>query len=95
MPSTISQEYWASDMWNREKKSSRFKYWSMLRSAKDEFFKLAGQEGMAEYMDDGAFYYYVKQTYGLEVEVINGMIGQEYAIVDEKKYLMFLLKFGS
>lgn len=95
MPNTISQKYWASSLWNREIQSGRYKYWSMLRSAKDEFFKVAGQQGMADYMDDGAFFYYVKQTYGLEVEVINGMIGQEYSVVDEKKYLMFLLKFGS
>jgi hypothetical protein len=95
MYSTISQACWASEEWHLEKKLARFKYWSMLRSVKNEFYLLAGQAGMAEHMDDGDFYYYVKQTYGLEVEVINGMIGQEYNIVDEKKYLMFLLKFGS
>jgi hypothetical protein len=95
MSDSISQKYWASDMWNREQKTSRYRYWRMLRSAKDEFYRLAGQAGMAEQMDDGAFYYYVKQTYGFEVEVINGMISEEYAIVNEKKYLLFLLKFGS
>jgi hypothetical protein len=34
----------AFESWEREKKSKRYRYWSMLRSAKDEFIKITQQE---------------------------------------------------
>lgn len=85
----------SSDFENlQEQRKKRNQYWAMLRSAKDEFYRLVGQSGMADYMDEGAFFYYLKQNYGLEVELIDGKIAGDYHIVNEKKYLLFLLKFG-
>jgi len=78
----------------QEQRKKRDRYWSMLRSAKNEFYRLVGQSGMADYMDEGAFFYYLRQNYGLQVELIDGKIAGEYAVVDEKKYLLFLIKFG-
>jgi hypothetical protein len=85
----------AFESWEREKKSKRYRYWSMLRSAKDEFIKITQQEAEESDTDPGAFFYYLKQTYGLQVETVDGNIAAEHVVVDEKKYLMFLMKFGS
>ena len=68
--------------------------WSMLRSAKDEFLKLTDQTHMEYNVDHGAFFYYLAQHYGLCIESIDGTITSEYSVINEKKYLIFLLKFG-
>lgn len=81
--------------WEQERKVRRDKYWQMLRSAKNDFIKLTEQASLEYEIGEDAFYYYLKQNYGLQVELIDGKIAGEYNIVDEKKYLMFLLKFGS
>jgi hypothetical protein len=80
--------------WEREKKSKRYRYWPMLRSAKDDFVRLTKQEVEVSDTDPGAFFYYLKQTYGLQVATVDGNITAEHAVVDEKKYLLFLLKYS-
>lgn len=84
----------AFEDWEKERKSKQFRYWKMLRNAKNEFLDLTGQE-CAEYdILDGAFYHHLEKNYGLAVELIDGHIAGEYSVIDEKKYLLFLLKFG-
>jgi hypothetical protein len=79
----------------QEQRRKRDQYWKMLYQARQEYLKLTDQ-GAAEFnMNSSAFFYYLKQNYGLLVETVDGKIAGEYAIVDEKKYLLFLLKFGS
>jgi hypothetical protein len=76
-------------------RKKRDQYWTMLYEARQEFLKLT-QQAAAEYdTDPGAFFYYLRQNYGLQVETVDGKITGEYAVVNEKKYLIFLMKFGS
>ena len=89
-----SQGDWSSVLWVTEQKTKRYRYWSMLRSAKYEFIKLTQQETAEFDADDGAFFYYLRQNYGLQVATIDSNITEEYAVIDEKKYLLFLLKFS-
>lgn len=78
-----------------EQRRKRDQYWAMLYGARQEFLKLT-EQAQAEYETPmGAFFYYLKQNYGLQVELIDGQIAGEYSVIDEKKYLMFLMKFGS
>jgi len=37
---------------------------------------------------------WLEDTWGIRVVMKEGMITDEYTILDEKKYLMYLLKFG-
>ena len=37
---------------------------------------------------------WLEQQWGIKAIMEHGMISDDYYIVDEKKYLMFLLKFG-
>ena len=76
-------------------RNKRDNYWAMLRAARSEFFEMTGQAAEYESWSVGGFYHYLKQNYGLQVETIDSKIIGEYAVVDEKKYLTFLLKFGS
>jgi hypothetical protein len=76
-----------------EIKKKRDRYWAMLRRAKNEYLSLV--DG-TEYNDGiNGFYYFMQQNYGLQPELIDGNLGSTYNIVDEKKYLLFLLKYGS
>ena len=40
------------------------------------------------------FYDYVKEYYGVKLVMVGDNLSLEYAVVDDKKYTMFLLKFG-
>ncbi len=78
----------------QEHRKKRNQYWSMLRRAKLDFIKLTDQASIEYEIGNDAFFYYLRQNYGLHVELIDGKIASDYVIVDEKKYLLFLLKFG-
>lgn len=80
--------------WEEERKQDRFRYWRMLKRAKDDFIELTNQASIGYTFDDGAFYYYLQQNYGLKPEIIDGKIGQQYNVVDEKKYMLFVLKYS-
>jgi hypothetical protein len=79
----------------QEQKKKRDRYWKMLYNARQEFLKLTKQACLEYEIGQDAFYYYLKQNYGLQVETIDGKITGEYIVVNEKKYLIFLMKFGS
>ena len=79
----------------QEQRRKRDHYWAMLYNARQEFLKLT-EQASAEYdIDPGAFYYYLTQNYGLQVETFDGKITGDYVVVNEQKYLIFLMKFGS
>jgi hypothetical protein len=40
------------------------------------------------------FYDYVKEYYGVKLELDGDNMSLEYSVVDEQKYTVFLLKFG-
>jgi hypothetical protein len=75
-------------------KNKRYQYWQMLRRAHNDYIKLTEQAGIAHELGSGAFEYYLKQTYGIQTELIDGHITAHYVILDEKKYTMFLLKYS-
>jgi hypothetical protein len=37
---------------------------------------------------------WLEQTHGLQVHLVDGMISDEYTVVNDPKYIMYLLKFG-
>jgi hypothetical protein len=79
----------------QEQRRKRDQYWAMLYNARQEFLKVTDQAPTDINMNPGAFFYYLKQHYGLQVETVDGKITGEYAVIDEQKYLLFLMKFGS
>ena len=79
----------------QEQRRKRDQYWKMLYNARQEYLKLTDQEAAEFNINTSAFFYYLKQHYGLQVETVDGKITGEYTVIDEKKYLLFLMKFGS
>lgn len=80
----------------QQQREKRDQYWAMLFRARRDFLTMTDQASI-EYdtVDPGAFFYFLKQNYGLHVATVDGnKITSEYAVVDENKYLLFLLKYS-
>lgn len=69
-------------------RKDRWKYWKLLKLARVEFM----EEDKTNYYDHD-FETYVENKYGLKMILVNGNITDGYKIVDEQKYLIFLLRF--
>jgi len=72
---------------NIEQRNKRWYYWTAL--------KLVRKEYMAQNKEFDAYDFedYIIGQYGIRMNIVNGNITDGYEIVDEKKYLIFLLKF--
>ena len=72
-----------------EKRESRWKYWTNLKNLKLEFREETGSRDHKEYMD------WLENKYGFRpTENIEGMLSDDYKVVDEKKFLVYILKYG-
>ena len=71
--------------WDRDRKSRRMKYWSAIRKLNAEF----------DTTDSNLlFNQWIQQTFGIKINYSNeGHITDMYTVVDEKKYLFFVLKY--
>ena len=70
-----------------EQRRKRWDYWAALKLVRKEYM-LQNKEFDAYDFED-----YLIGQYGIRMNIINGNITDGYEIVDEKKYLIFLLKF--
>ena len=70
-----------------DRRKNRWNYWEALKKVRREY--------MAQNKDFDAYDFedYLIGQYGLKMNIVNGNITDGYEIVDEKKYLIFLLKF--
>ena len=70
-----------------EQRRNRWNYWEALKQVRKEFMA-QNKEFVAYDFED-----YLIGQYGVKMNIVNGNITDGYEIVDEKKYLIFLLKF--
>jgi hypothetical protein len=71
-----------------EDRIDRDRYWSGLSKAAKEYYKQCGHPNPDGLQD------YLKEYYGILMVLTTGqMITGDYSVIDEKKYLIFLLKF--
>ena len=74
-----------------ERRKNRWNYWEALKKVRREYMKdiedLQGQFDAYDFED------YLVANYGLKMNIVNGNITDGYEIVDEKKYLIFILKY--
>ncbi len=71
-----------------EDRIDRDRYWSGLSKAAKEYYKQCGHPNPDGLQD------YLKEHYGILMVLTTGqMITGDYSVIDEKKYLIFLLKF--
>ena len=70
-----------------DKRRNRWNYWEALKKVRKEYMEQNREFDAYDFED------YLLGQYGLKMNIVNGNITDGYEIVDEKKYLMFLLKF--
>ena len=71
-----------------QQRKNRWKYWDALKKIRVEYL-----ENKTEF-DAYQFEDYIQTKYGVKMNIVNGNITDGYEIVDEKLYLLFLLKWG-
>jgi hypothetical protein len=72
-----------------EKRNNRWKYWTNLKNLKLEFREETGSRNHRQYMR------WLENKYGFRpTENIEGMLSDDYKVVDEKKFLVYILKYG-
>ena len=75
----------------RPYREKRNRYWEILRMAQKDANKLNGR-----ILNSKEFQKFLKDTYGIQPKYDNnGNYSAEYTVIDEKKYLLLLLKYGS
>jgi hypothetical protein len=65
----------------------RWDYWAALKLVRKEYMEQNREFDAYDFED------YLVGKYGVKMNIVNGNITDGYKIVDEKKYLIFLLKF--
>ena len=70
-----------------EQRRKRWDYWAALKLVRKEYMEQNKDFDAYDFED------YIIGQYGIRMNIVNGNITDGYEIVDEKKYLIFLLKF--
>ena len=65
--------------------TDKYDFWSTIKSIQTEY---RGSES------DTGFTDWLANKYGIQLDVIDGMYGSEYTIVDEAKHTFYKLKYG-
>jgi len=72
---------------NIDQRRNRWNYWEALKKVRKEYMAQNKEFDAYDFED------YLMGQYGIRMNIVNGNITDGYEIVDEKKYLIFLLKF--
>ena len=76
---------------NIEQRKKRWNYWAALKQIRKEYMQdMATLDGQFDAYD---FEDYIEENYGIKMNIVDGNITDGYRIMDEKKYLIFLLKY--
>jgi hypothetical protein len=67
----------------REQRRRRDDHWARLKRARLDCDGISGN-----------YPKWLEEKHGLRVHLVNGMITDDYTVVDEKKYIIYLLKYS-
>lgn len=74
-----------------EFRKKRWDYWAALKQIRKEYLEDVAQlDGQFDAYD---FEDYIEANHGIKMNIVDGNITDGYRIMDEKKYLIFLLKY--
>jgi hypothetical protein len=71
---------------------NKYNHWRTLQVAKAEYDNMRIEQGIKFELD--AFSQWLEDEYGVQIERVDGNIGQNFEVVDEQKYLIYKLKFS-
>lgn len=70
-----------------EFRKKRWQYWEALKEVRKEYMVNKSKFDAYEFED------FLLDNYGLKMNIVNNNITDGYEIIDQKKYVLFLLKF--
>jgi hypothetical protein len=70
-----------------DQRKQRWAYWEALKKVRKEYMENKTNFDAYDFED------YLEKNYGVKMNIVNGNITDGYKIMDEKLYLIFLLKF--
>ena len=74
-----------------EFRKKRWDYWAALKLVRKEYMQdISDLDGQFDAYD---FEDYIEENYGIKMNIVDGNITDGYKVMDEKKYIIFLLKF--
>jgi hypothetical protein len=70
-------------------RKKRWDYWTALKKIRKEYLEdtKSGEFDAFEFED------YIEENYGIKMNIVDGNITDGYKVMDEKKYIIFLLKY--
>ena len=68
-------------------RNNRWDYWNALKIVRKEYMEIKKEFDAYEFED------YLESKYGIKMNIVNGNITDGFKIMDEKKYIVFVLKF--
>ena len=74
-----------------ERRKRRFKYWQTLKTLRNEYLE---NSSIKDEQETSRFLDWVEQNYGIRSKMFDGHLTDDYDIVDEKKYMIYVLKYG-
>jgi hypothetical protein len=74
-----------------EYRKNRWDFWEALKQIRQEFLETLPTS--VDQLNLIEFSKYVEENYGLKIHIIDEKITDKYEIVDEKLYVIFLLKW--
>ncbi|CAB4129294.1 hypothetical protein UFOVP112_392 [uncultured Caudovirales phage] len=74
-----------------ESSVANYDHWRTLQIAKAEYDNMRIEQGIP--FELHGFSIWLEENYGVHIERVDGMIGQDFKIVDEAKFLIYKLKF--
>jgi hypothetical protein len=66
---------------------NKYKYWQILRGANQEFAKKTGRSSPEDFQK------WMLENWGIEIGMESAGYTSWFRVVDEKKYLLYLLKY--
>ena len=73
---------------NLERRKARWEFWEVLKKLRVEYMKDHKEFHAEDYVD------WIELTFGMRLNMNATGITDEYIITDEKKYIVFKLKYG-
>lgn len=75
-------------------RSGKYEFWQKLRRARTDYMQRLGDvRAQDPFKINSSFYDYMQNIYGINLILIDGDISSFYDIVDEKKFMLFQLKY--
>lgn len=76
----------------KEQRDRRYKYWQTLKNLRDEYLKET--QNNVNNLEPQVFLVWVEEKYGIKPKLFDNHITDDYDIIDEKKYMVYVLKYG-